>query len=170
MSKPRGAMGSPYGEGAQDDMKDHVEKMASVMTRDNTSPQIKQEPGPETPATLTFLVVERQAADGCDHSIGCGLKVYGIQAKSITEVKQSWIDKEILCDGPAEIEGHLEGRLGDKSEFKRESIQIYGISSIVSLDLKALKNEIREKYLKKESEDEKKEREEYERLKKKFEK
>lgn len=101
-----------------------------------------------------FVVFIKQKGEGCDYTIGCARNLLTIKANDIEEA---------------------EGKLSDiiKEEYRGEtelsSCVIYEVANESKVDLKQIYSDIKkEKELSKQKRQEEKERQEYERLVKKF--
>ena len=82
---------------------------------------------------MKFLVCEKQYGEGCDYTIGCGMKFDFIEADSI----QDAIEKTIYPDGRDEY-CSLEG------EQALEKILVIPAEYVTAVDVESLSKEIKE--------------------------
>lgn len=105
----------------------------------------------------TFVIVERQG-NGCDYTIGCGIKVYETKAESRDALlKQLRADEDLLRDW-------------SHADSERESVEIYEVTGApIAVPLDAWRAEIKaqEKRSREEAK-EKDERDTYAKLQKKY--
>jgi hypothetical protein len=116
----------------------------------------------------TFLVVEEQD-DGCDYTIGCGIRATVVQAESLAGIEEALRAVLLFASGHDIERDPLAQAVLAQDEGARSSISVYEISDTLHLDLEALRG-IREARLKMSAREvaEAAERAEYERLRKKF--
>ncbi len=107
-----------------------------------------------------FLVVRRQASEGCDYTIGCGIDTFTIQAEDFPhaffkacDLSHDW--EEILkenvkkLESPEEVEDYLDDWLADLPRLKGEGalshIDIYEIGASLNAIplLEAVHEEVR---------------------------
>lgn len=81
---------------------------------------------------MEFLVCEKQEGYGCDHTIGCGMNFYFMEAKSVWEAKE----KTIWPDGRDDEHNTLEG------DNALELVLIVPSEHVVTVDIENLKSEI----------------------------
>lgn len=92
---------------------------------------------------------------GCDYTIGCGLRVIDITANSMEDAKQK------LAETIAEEYSYDEGRL--------EKAELYEVEQVFVMDLKAIYQKVADdRNAEKQREKDAKEKAEFERLKSKF--
>jgi hypothetical protein len=92
---------------------------------------------------------------GCDYTIGCGLRVIDIIANSMDEAKQK------LAQTIAEDYSYDEGRL--------EKAELFEVEQVFVMDVKAIYQKVTDdRNAKKQREKDEKEKQEFERLKSKF--
>jgi len=97
----------------------------------------------------------RQSGEGCDYTIGCGRTVIHLNADSMEDAKQK------LAETIKENYDYSEGRL--------QSAELYEIGQVFQMDVQSLYQETADaRAAEKQAEKDKKEKEEFERLKVKF--
>jgi hypothetical protein len=101
-----------------------------------------------------FIAVLTQAGEGCDYTIGCGIKVIDLESENFNDAME-----ELTSLIQEEYTGDIS--LSSAILYKVESKENMNLSEIYSKKEEA-------QNLRKDSELESKEREEYERLSKKF--
>lgn len=117
----------------------------------------------------TFLVVENQG-NGCDYTIGCGVRTYTVKAESYEALLEE--AREIIRGNEDDFGYHhpLAGALAEINlEFTRDSVTVYEVAVEHSIDLDTFR-EIVERRRQADADEEKeaKEREELKRLQEKF--
>lgn len=115
---------------------------------------------------MKFLVIFMQEGEGCDYTIGCGTRVVAIEAVSLeaAALHVSRLDE----NAPAGSLGDLGAHEGGEREMR--SVLIVPADNVLPLDLTAVYGQ--ERARKKREEEEAKDaidRENYERLKRKYE-
>lgn len=85
---------------------------------------------------MLFLVVKKQRGEGCDYTIGCGMRYDWVEATSMEEVE----DKTIWPDGP--FESSLEGEMGlcEILIIPRDCVHVMdvnGISDLIAIHRKS---------------------------------
>tara|TARA_R110000796_G_scaffold105733_2_gene216032 strand:+ start:2688 stop:3056 length:369 start_codon:yes stop_codon:yes gene_type:complete len=118
--------------------------------------------------TKKFLVYIKQSGEGCDYMIACGKKSFFIEAKDITQAHERFV----IMLSP-NFDDDVEWTDDDGGYFDEQSLssaQIFEVVDEVRVDLKAAYCNIEELALiESRLEIEKREREEYEKLKQKYE-
>lgn len=95
----------------------------------------------------TFLVVEEQAGEGCDYTIGCGTRAYKVQAESLDALVERIQSLRALSEGEvygrgakklSEEERQLRERSSDwtdRGERERDSVTIYEVGALYEVPL-----------------------------------
>lgn len=103
----------------------------------------------------TYKAYLAQAGEGCDYTIGCGLRVIDINAASLDEAKIKLIE---------EIKENY-----SQEERQVDKVELYEIESITNIDVSELYNLIKqERNAKEQAYKEERERQEFLRLQAKF--
>jgi hypothetical protein len=113
---------------------------------------------------MNYIAFVQQKSKGCDYTIGCGVALWGLKAASYEDAMAELYNKILV---PEEGEDYLP--YGPGSEEVLKSATLYEVSNAWEIPLKLwFEKAVNDKRSKEEIRKESDEREQYERLKKKF--
>ena len=108
---------------------------------------------------MKFLICLKQSTEGCDYTIGCGMKFEVIEASSLEDAKEKVIYPE----------GLEENSIFENTDISYDDIKIVSMEHVFNLDVEGMEEQILKKRREKEEEEKRLEDEaEFERLKRKL--